>query len=497
MPWSLEDNLDKYKKDMTPVQKKQWVATANSVREQCIKDGGEPDKCDVKAIRIANGVVKESAMDKIQEATKTEDGQSFPASDYAYVPDPDKPSTWKLRLTKSPGGEPDAGIVGAACAALGKGFRGQRVEIPSGDLAKVKAKVRVAWKKANPDKDAEDMPEQIKESFVGDVITLIETKDDKVVPIKIIKPGWGSSGYYPEETLRRDGPAVFKVGTKMYWDHPTATEASERPERSLRDLAGEFVSDAEWKDAGPAGAGLYASAKVFEPFKAAVKELTPHIGVSIRAAGIAEEGEADGQKGMIVEEITDVASVDFVTVPDAGGKIVELFESYRDPDLVQRKQEMEQIKILEEAKAGLEAKLAEKEQQLSEVNTKLEEAGDSLRKAEESLLLKQSAEFVATKLADVELPELTKKRLVEKLSVSPILTEDKKLDEEKFGEEIDKAVTEEKEYLSQVLGSGEIKGMGEISEKDKPSLVESFKSLYLARGFSEEEAMKMAKIAGE
>lgn len=97
----------------------------------------------------------------IAKASKTEDGKDFPASDYAYVPDPDKPSTWKLRLTSTPGGDPDPGIVGAAAAALGKGFRGNKVQIPDADLPKVKAKVRAAWSKANPGKEEDDMPEAI------------------------------------------------------------------------------------------------------------------------------------------------------------------------------------------------------------------------------------------------------------------------------------------------------------------------------------------------
>ena len=63
------------------------------------------------------------------DATKSEgDAGKFPASDYAYAPDPKSPSTWKLRLTATPGGKPDSSIVGAACAALGKGFRGNKVE---------------------------------------------------------------------------------------------------------------------------------------------------------------------------------------------------------------------------------------------------------------------------------------------------------------------------------------------------------------------------------
>lgn len=95
---------------------------------------------------------------EITFATKTEGGASFPASDYAYVPDAKTPSTWKLRLTATPGGGPDAHIVGAAVAALGKGFRGNKVAIPAADLPAVKAKVKAAWIKANPDKTPKDIP---------------------------------------------------------------------------------------------------------------------------------------------------------------------------------------------------------------------------------------------------------------------------------------------------------------------------------------------------
>lgn len=94
--------------------------------------------------------------------TKTEAGASFPAAGYAYVPDPEKPSTWKLRLWRTSDGGPDSGVVGAAIAALGKGFRGNKVEIPSSDLPAVKAKVRAAWVKANPDKEESEMPLVIK-----------------------------------------------------------------------------------------------------------------------------------------------------------------------------------------------------------------------------------------------------------------------------------------------------------------------------------------------
>jgi hypothetical protein len=148
----------------------------------------------------------------------------------------------------------------------------------------------------------------------------VQIRADGTIPIKVIAPGWGSSGYYSPELLKRDGPTIFKSGCKAYWDHATAAEEAERPEGSLSKLAGEFVSDARWQD-GPYGAGLYAEAKIFAPYREAVNELAPHIGVSIRASGRTRQGEAEGRKGAIVEQLVAARSCDFVTVPGAGGKV--------------------------------------------------------------------------------------------------------------------------------------------------------------------------------
>jgi len=110
-------------------------------------------------------ITKEDAeIDEVTKAIegKTVDGKIFPKSDFAYTPS-DNVSEWKLRLTSTPGGDPDPRIVGAAVAALGPGgYRGQTVEIPDAARAAVKAKVRSAWKKANPDKGSDDLPEILK-----------------------------------------------------------------------------------------------------------------------------------------------------------------------------------------------------------------------------------------------------------------------------------------------------------------------------------------------
>ena len=96
-------------------------------------------------------------------ATKREDGEDFPEAAFAYVPDPESPSTWKLRLWDSLDERETAAQVGRAVAALGPGgFRGNRVEIPESDLPGVKRRVLDAWLQTHPDETREDAPTVLK-----------------------------------------------------------------------------------------------------------------------------------------------------------------------------------------------------------------------------------------------------------------------------------------------------------------------------------------------
>jgi hypothetical protein len=98
----------------------------------------------------------------VKAEMKTEGGVKYPASDFAYVPDVDKPSTWKLRMSEGQPGNITKAQLGRAAAAFSPGgFRGQKVEIPSGDVAKVKAKIRAEYSKLGVEVD--DIPPAIKE----------------------------------------------------------------------------------------------------------------------------------------------------------------------------------------------------------------------------------------------------------------------------------------------------------------------------------------------
>lgn len=112
----------------------------------------------------------------IFKVTKKEGDENLPASAFAYTPDKESPSTWKLRID-------DANHTRAAVAALGAGFRGNKVEIPSDDLAAVKRKVSSAYKKFFPDKK-DDLPEILKSNVQE--ITLKEEIEKAVAAVETL-----------------------------------------------------------------------------------------------------------------------------------------------------------------------------------------------------------------------------------------------------------------------------------------------------------------------
>lgn len=321
----------------------------------------------------------------------------------------------------------------------------------------------------------------------GDFVPLIEkaVRKNGAISIKLIQPGWGSSGYYSPEVLERDGAKVFVRGTKMFVDHPTASEETERPERSIKDLAAELVTDAKYDAKGSAGPGLYAEAKVFEPYQNAINELAPHIGVSIRALGKATAGEAEGKKGPVIQEIAVAKSIDFVTIPGAGGKVLELFESMRGQGVGTNPQIKKGVFDVteEEAKRLQEAGQAQAKEieQLKADNAKFREA----------LLLREARDFVATALAKVEMQDLTRNRLLESLAKNPPIKENK-LDTVVYETTIAEVVKQELDYLSKLAGGGAIKGMGE-SKPDATAAQGDLEKGFRALGLSEAAAKIAAR----
>lgn len=161
-----------------------------------------------------------------------------------------------------------------------------------------------------------------------DVIELREgsassTKSD--YEIKLIGPGAGTTAYYPADILQRDGPKVFKEGTKVFLNHQTPQEQAARPEGDVNNLAGVLATDAEWKESHAKGPGLYARMKVFADHAATVAEKAKHIGMSIRAYGsqAVQEGRKLMKEGLpVLGSFRGSRSVDIVAQAGAGGMIL-------------------------------------------------------------------------------------------------------------------------------------------------------------------------------
>lgn len=314
-------------------------------------------------------------------------------------------------------------------AGLNDGRCGNCAHMQEGRCTLLEMKVNAEW---TCDEFEED--DSLGESVnLGGLVDLEEgaIRADGTTTIKVISPGWGSSGYYSEDVLKRDGPKAWPKGTHMYWDHPTPTEESERPERSLKDLAAVTTTDPRWWVHPTEGPGLYAEAKVRSSYREAVNELAPNIGTSIRASGKATEGTAEGKKGRIVEAIVAGKSIDFVTMPGRGGKVLELFESFRSKEVTD---DVSTAELVEARR-----KLAESEAE-----------NQSLR---EAVLGSAAATFASEYLGKAGLPPAAQARLLETIYVEDLpTTKDGKLDESAFKATLDEAIKAETAYIEKLTG---------------------------------------------
>jgi hypothetical protein len=503
--------------------------------------------------------------------TKKVSGRTHNRGDFLVVEDPDKVTTWHLPVKVQ--GKADRNLAAAAWAALFSpgGFRGNKYQGPNKEEAQ--RKLRALYRS-----EGWEMPDT-QEAHVTQLeglTPLVEraVRRDGTIAIKMIEPGWGASGYYDKSVLERDVPKAFPRGTQMFWNHDTAEEAAARPEGDLSRLAAVTVTDPIFEEQGIDGPGMYARAKVFGPFQDTINEIAEHIGTSIRGAGITEQGEADGKSGPIVKEITKGKSVDFVTVPGAGGKIVEIFEAagrgkQEDPeqgklsfseglsnndmqellrkrlgdrfggididvwprdwsiddgwvvyelstpsgrttfrlgmavtendvmlaggDPTEVKVKTEYIPVGNETSESAGdnppehlseadmAEIQELKESLATAQKTISEQGEELARLRERELLRDARDFVADRLAEAELPDLTKTRLVRSLASNPPL-KDGQIDEDAYGERIDEAVKEAQAEVASVLGQrGQIfghgggPGDGEGTGDDPPKLEEARK----------------------
>lgn len=299
-----------------------------------------------------------------------------------------------------------------------------------------------------------------------EVIKLQEARAD--YEIKLIAPGKGSSAFYPAEVLKRDGPTVFKSGTHVYLNHPTAAEESQRPEGDVANLAGVLTAGAVYHESHAKGPGLYGRMKVFADHATMVEEKAAHVGMSIRASGIAESGKMrDGVP--VLKELTGAESVDVVTRAGAGGMILTEAAKPAQQDLFESNKggasEMDEATVAKLVEAAVKAALAPVIAQQVPLTERA---------------LRGDAREAATKiLKDITLHESAKAMVIDSV-LANIPQKDGNLDEAKFKEAVDAEAKRIGAVIAAATDSGRVSGRGaapvELSEAEQKRRTDLAKS---------------------
>ena len=357
--------------------------------------------------------------------------------------------------------------IGAAVHAMGRAGSGNLG--PSGIKARIIAIAkRKGWTSSLPSSWQDGGTDKPKESAVAskedatlvescaaaEVLRISEAAGELNPLVKIISPGRGSTGYYTEALLKRDGPQIFKRGTLMYINHATNAEEAARPEGDWSKLAAVTTGDAYWDANGKDGPALYAPSKVFSHVAAEVREKAPYTGVSIRAAGLYAEAATgkpkrglamaesamapDGKPGLI-GQLTRADSIDLVTKAGRDGKLllesaVNLNEG-GNVDMTEA-----EVKKLQESVATLQA---------------------DNRKFKERAAVADAAGVVAEYFGTVQVPDGIKERVTKRVLAGTIpLTEAGDLDAAKLKTFVEAETKDEAAYIEKLTGRKVVTGMG-------------------------------------
>jgi hypothetical protein len=165
--------------------------------------------------------------------------------------------------------------------------------------------------------------------------------------VLIITEGLGNlkdKNFYTSDAVR-SAVKVFN-GKRFFIDHPSRSEEEDRPERSVRDLAGYFyecqLGQVKDPDTGESLAACYAKLKFAEsePGNLAMRQVLAaleyqtrfpqskdvYCGISINGGGISHPGSVKGVEVNMVTEIQEAFSADIVTMPARGGKFLAMIQ---------------------------------------------------------------------------------------------------------------------------------------------------------------------------
>jgi len=364
--------------------------------------------------------------------------------------------------------------------------------------------------------------------ITGDVMRFREVSGPSAKPgtieVHIIQPGKGSSGFYFEEALKKACESgVYPKGMLMHLDHPTRQQEEDQPARVTGTIAAVLTEPGHYLEEGdPAawdGPGIYALAEVRPKFVEDMKWLAGKIGVSHYVDGYSKEGLLpDGSKGRIITELlpSKFNSVDFVTIPGAGGhsrfsemaergkekemapdkqlsiRLSEIMTS--DPEVVKeiRKQVTEELQI--------ESQTESQKKKLTEAETRIKTLESEIKELKGKVAEKAAREFVTTEVGKAKLPESVGKALTESLVKQAVLSEDGSIDSVKFGMIVTEAIKAKQTEIADILKESGVSGVhdnGSVpsgTSGDVKKAREDYRDTLVENGMSKEQASRLAGI---
>ena len=333
---------------------------------------------------------------------------------------------------------------------------------PFGD--KAMSKIKAAADKMHIGMD--DMKDKTDKADIKDMKETRESEDYEGIILEaadstgaewdvlLVKRGWSlNKNYYPLEVLHRDY-AVFE-GVPVYAasgpDHNST-------ERGVRAIAG-WVHDVNPHPMGAGGKVHLSDMQLRE----AIRDAWSHgkrnlFGLSIRADGDGQIGEAEGSRGRLISALTKGHSVDIVCHPSAGGGFLKLLESHQEDKMPEEKDKdtvvtPDPVPVVDVNKAVAEAVAAAEAKLIESLNTTKRQISNTT---------------LDSMLRETTLPVVSQKRLREQFKDQVDLDTIK----------LEEAIGAEKDYLAAIMPApikdmGVVSPAGRMGKDDKDKLVEA------------------------
>ncbi len=237
--------------------------------------------------------------------------------------------------------------------------------------------------------------------------------------VAVIEPGWGNkrdNHYYPAEMLKECASAF--EGAKMYATNHVAEEKN-----VLTEVSQVLACPVGFTDSGApiARIGIFNEDFATSIRNRAALDTLDSLHVSILANGLARPGfEQDGREGKIIESITDVASIDWVTSAGAGGRALQLAETdagEKESNMAKEKDTLPtgDTKTTESAGDPTPDEIADIVETVTVVETDATQPGDTGLQEEEGTADNQptalSEDDVQATLKEATLPDVSRARL--------------------------------------------------------------------------------------